>query len=206
MPHKLKSSARRSRRNNKLYAIGFVVVVIAIISGVLIYRQLGANNNNNGSDQAVKVLLQTSMGNITIQLRTDMPITTGNFKNLVQQGVYDGTIFHRVINNTTPHMIQGGDPTGTGMGDPSIPAIPDEFTSSNHNNRGTIAMANAGANTGSSQFFINTENNNYLDSAHPVFGEVTDGMDVVDAISNVPRDQNDKPLTNVTIIKAEILP
>jgi peptidylprolyl isomerase len=103
-------------------------------------------------------------------------------------------------------MIQGGDPTGTGMGDPSIPAIPDEFTSSNHNNRGTIAMANAGANTGSSQFFINTANNNYLDSAHPVFGEVTDGMDVVDAISNVPRDQNDKPLTNVTIMKAEILP
>lgn len=206
MPHKLKSSARRSRKNQKLYAIGFVVVVIAIIGGVLIYRQLGANNNNNGSDQPVKVLLQTSMGNITIQLRTDMPITTGNFKNLVQQGVYDGTIFHRVINNTTPHMIQGGDPTGTGMGDPSIPAIPDEFTSSNHNNRGAIAMANAGANTGSSQFFINTENNNYLDSAHPVFGEVIEGMDVVDAISNVPRDQNDKPLTNVTIIKAEILP
>jgi peptidylprolyl isomerase len=201
MPHKLKSSARRSRRNQKLYAIGLVVVVIAIIGGVLIYRQLGANNNNNGSDQPVKVLLQTSMGNITIQLRTDMPITAGNFKNLVQQGVYDGTIFHRVINNTTPHMIQGGDPMGT-----SIPAIPDEFTSSNHNNRGTIAMANAGANTGSSQFFINTANNNYLDSAHPVFGEVTDGMDVVDAISNVPRDQNDKPLTNVTIIKAEILP
>jgi peptidylprolyl isomerase len=200
MPHKLKSSARRSRRNQKLYAIGFVVVVIAIIGGVLIYRQLGASNNNNGSDQPVKVLLQTSMGNITIQLRTDMPITTGNFKNLVQQGVYDGTIFHRVINNTTPYMIQGG------MGDPSIPAIPDEFTSSNHNNRGTIAMANAGANTGSSQFFINTANNNYLDSAHPVFGEVIEGMDVVDAISNVPRDQNDKPLTNVTIIKAEILP
>lgn len=201
MPHKLKSSARRSRRKQKLYAIGFVAAVIAIISGVLIYRQLGANNNNNGSDQPVKVLLQTSMGNITIQLRTDMPITTGNFKNLVQQGVYDGTIFHRVINNTTPYMIQGGEPMGT-----SIPAIPDEFTSSNHNNRGTIAMANAGANTGSSQFFINTANNNYLDSAHPVFGEVTDGMDVVDAISNVPRDQNDKPLTNVTIIKAEILP
>jgi len=205
MPHKLKSSARRSRRNNKLYAIGFVIVVIAIIAGVLIYGQLAANNDN-GSDEPVKVLLQTSMGNITIQLRTDMPITTGNFKNLVQQGKYDGTIFHRVINNTTPYMIQGGDPTGTGTGDPSIPSIPDEFTSNNHNNRATIAMANAGANTGSSQFFINTANNNYLDSAHPVFGEVTEGMDVVDAISNVPRDTNDKPLTNVTIIKAEILP
>src|SRR5512139_626269 len=120
MPHKLKSSVRRSRRNRKLYAIGFVVVVAVIISAVLIYGQLGANNKNNGSDTPVQVLLQTSMGNITIQLRSDMPITSGNFKNLVQQGKYDGTIFHRVINNTTPHMIQGGDPTGTGMGDPSI--------------------------------------------------------------------------------------
>ncbi len=204
MPHKLRSSARRSRRNKKLFAIGFVVAVAAVVGCVLIYGQLEANRNA-GSDVSVKVLLQTSMGNIIIQLRTDMPITTGNFEKLVQQGIYDGTIFHRVINDETPYMIQGGDPTGTGMGDPSILSIPDEFTSSNHNNRGTVAMANAGPNTGSSQFFINIKNNNYLDSAHPVFGEVIEGMDVVDAISSVPRDQNDRPLTNVTIIKAKIL-
>lgn len=204
MPHKLRSSARRSRRNKKLFAIGFVVAVAAVVGCVLIYGQLEANRNA-GSDVSVKVLLQTSMGNIIIQLRTDMPITAGNFEKLVQQGIYDGTIFHRVINDETPYMIQGGDPTGTGMGDPSILSIPDEFTSSNHNNRGTVAMANAGPNTGSSQFFINIKNNNYLDSAHPVFGEVIEGMDVVDAISSVPRDQNDRPLTNVTIIKAKIL-
>ena len=131
-----------------------------------------------------------------------MPITTGNFKKLVQQGVYNGTIFHRVI---ADFMIQGGDPTGTGYGDPSIPSIQDEFTSSNFNNRGTIAMANAGPNTGSSQFFINVVNNNYLDSKHPVFGTVIEGMDVVDAISKVATDQNDKPLQDILIIKAELV-
>ena len=206
MPRKLKSSARRDRRNQKLYAIGFIVAVAVIASVVLAYMHPWTNDDNTVPVEPVKVLLQTSMGNITIQLRTDMPITTGNFKNLVEQGIYDGTIFHRVINDTTPYMIQGGDPTGTGMGDPSIPSIEDEFTSNNHNNRGTVAMANAGRDTGSSQFFINTANNNYLDTAHPVFGEVIQGMDVVDAISDVPRNQEDKPLTNVTIVKAEIIP
>src|SRR3990170_5169488 len=132
-----------------------------------------------------------------------MPITTTNFKKLVQQGTYNGTIFHRVIDG---FMIQGGDPTGTGYGDPSIPNIQDEFTSNNLNNRGTIAMANAGPNTGNSQFFINVVNNNYLDSKHPVFGKVIEGMDVVDAISKVARDSNDRPLEEVRIIKAELVP
>ena len=91
-----------------------------------------------------KILFHTTMGDITIALRNDMPITAGNFKNLVQKGIYNGTIFHRVI---AGFMIQGGDPTGTGYGDPSIPNIKDEFTKDNHNVRGTIAMANAGPNT-----------------------------------------------------------
>ena len=154
-----------------------------------------------------KVLLQTSMGDIMIQLRNDMPITTANFRNLVQQGIYDGTIFHRVIDN---FMIQGGDPTGTGFGDPSIPTIEDEFSSnSTHNrvDRGTIAMANTGApDSGSSQFFISVVYNGHLDNKHPVFGDVIEGMDVVDAISKVARDASDKPLEDVIIIKAEILP
>ncbi len=149
-----------------------------------------------------KVLLHTSMGDITIALRNDMPITTGNFKKLVQQGIYNGTIFHRVIPG---FMIQGGDPTGTGYGDPSIPDIKDEFTRTNRNDRGTIAMANAGPNTGSSQFFINQVNNNFLDSKHPSFGKVIAGMDVVDKISKVPTGSNDKPRTNVTIISASIV-
>ena len=150
-----------------------------------------------------KVLLHTNMGDITIALRNDMPITIGNFKKLVQQGTYNGTIFHRVIPG---FMIQGGDPTGTGYGDPSIPEIKDEFTNTNRNDRGTIAMANAGPNTGSSQFFINQVNNNFLDSKHPAFGKVISGMDVVEKIAKVSTNRNDKPLTNVTIISASILP
>ncbi|MDH5450611.1 MAG: peptidylprolyl isomerase [Candidatus Bathyarchaeota archaeon] len=149
-----------------------------------------------------KVLLQTSMGDIVIELYDDMPITTENFRNLVQQGVYDGTIFHRVIEG---FMIQGGDPTGTGYGDPNIPAIPDEFTDHNRNDRGTIAMANAGPDTGSSQFFINLVNNNRLDDKHPVFGKVIEGMDVVDSIGEEETDVNDRPLQDVTIVKAELL-
>jgi peptidylprolyl isomerase len=151
----------------------------------------------------IKVLLHTSMGDITIALRNDMPITTGNFKKLVQQGTYNGTIFHRVIPG---FMIQGGDPTGTGYGDPSIPEIKDEFTKTNRNERGTISMANAGPNTGSSQFFINQVNNNFLDSKHPAFGKVISGMDVVDKIAKVPTGSNDKPSTNIAILNASIIP
>ena len=88
----------------------------------------------------------------------------------------------------------------------SIPEIRDEFTKTNRNDRGTIAMANAGPNTGSSQFFINQVNNNFLDSKHPAFGKVIAGMDVVDKIAKVPTNRNDKPLTNVTIVSASILP
>lgn len=149
-----------------------------------------------------KVLLHTNMGDITIQLRNDMPITTGNFKNLVEKGTFNGTIFHRVI---AGFMIQGGDPTGTGYGDPSIPDIKDEFTKKNFNDRGTIAMANAGPNTGSSQFFINLVDNNFLDSKHPQFGKVVEGMDVVDKIGHARTNQMDKPLKDVIIGSATVV-
>ena len=148
------------------------------------------------------VRLETTMGNITIALNPDMPITTGNFETLVKKGYYDGVIFHRVIPG---FMIQGGDPTGTGFGGPGY-TIPDEFTAMNRNNRGTVAMANTGyPDTGGSQFFINVVNNNYLDKKHPVFGKVIEGMDVVDAIVNVTTGEKGRPLTNVTILHAEIV-
>ncbi|MCK9566213.1 MAG: peptidylprolyl isomerase [Methanothrix sp.] len=154
-----------------------------------------------GEDSATKVLLKTSMGDITIQLNDDMPITTGNFQKLVEQGFYNGVIFHRVIDG---FMIQGGDPEGTGMGGPGY-TIKDEFTDHNRNDRGTIAMANAGANTGGSQFFINLVDNSFLDDKHPAFGKVIAGMDVVDAIGKVDKDANDRPLTDVKIIEATII-
>ncbi len=146
-------------------------------------------------------VLDTNMGEIEIELyEKEMPITAGNFKKLVEQGFYNNVIFHRVIPN---FMIQGGDPTGTGMGGPGY-KIKDEFTKSNKNDRGTIAMANAGPNTGGSQFFINTVNNNYLDKMHPVFGKVIKGMDVVDKIGSAKRDRNDKPLEKIYIKKAHV--
>ena len=144
------------------------------------------------------VRLETNMGNITIALDPTMPITAGNFESLVKKGFYDGVIFHRVIDG---FMLQGGDPTGTGMGDPGY-KIKDEFGPQNRNNRGTISMANAGPNTGGSQFFINLVNNNFLDSKHPVFGKVVEGMDVVDKIGKVKTVAGDRPVQNVTIIHA----
>jgi peptidylprolyl isomerase len=144
------------------------------------------------------VRLETNMGNITIALDPSMPITAGNFETLVKKGYYDGVIFHRIIDG---FMLQGGDPTGTGRGGPGY-VIKDEFTKNNRNDRGTISMANAGPNTGGSQFFINLVNNNFLDTKHPVFGKVVEGMDVVDKIAKVKTDANDRPLQNVTIIRA----
>ena len=150
-----------------------------------------------------RVRLSTTMGDIVIALDPTMPVTAGNFAALVNKGFYNNVTFHRVIDG---FMLQGGDPTGTGMGGPGY-KIKDEFGANNQNNRGTIAMANSGPNTGGSQFFINLVNNNYLDTKHPVFGKVVEGMDVVDKIGKVPTSGGpvNRPLQNVTIIKAEMI-
>ena len=155
-------------------------------------------------NKATKVMLETTKGDIVIELYKDMPVTAGNFEKLVKTGFYDGVIFHRVIDG---FMIQGGDPTGTGRGGPGY-SIEDEFSSNRDNNMNkkfTIAMANAGPDTGGSQFFINLKYNEWLDGKPPVFGVVIDGEDVVEAIGKVEVDGNDKPLEEVKIIKASIL-
>ena len=172
-----------------------IFIIIAILLVVI-----GVKYTMNNS---TKVRLQTNMGDIVIELYDDMPITARNFEKLVKEGFYDGVIFHRVIDG---FMIQGGDPEGTGMGGPGY-TIKDEFThkGGNKNSRATISMANAGPNTGGSQFFINLVNNNFLDSKHPAFGKVVEGMNVVDKIAKVETGANDKPLEDVKIIKAEII-
>src|SRR5213594_1882455 len=148
------------------------------------------------------VLLQTTMGDVKIELLDKtMPITAGNFRKLVEKGFYDGTIFHRVI---AGFMIQGGDPEGTGMGGPGY-TIKDELPEDNRNSRSTISMANAGPNTGGSQFFINVVDNHRLDRKHPVFGKVVGGMEVVDAISRTPTDDDDRPRTTVEVRKAHLV-
>ncbi|HIH17340.1 MAG TPA: peptidylprolyl isomerase [Nanoarchaeota archaeon] len=182
----------------------WIFIVFILIIGLLIFAMVN-KGKFKGSDadgfEGGKVLLETTMGNITIELRSDMPITVGNFRKLVSQGYYDGIIFHRVIKG---FMIQGGDPTGTGAGGPGY-KIKDEFTSTNQNDRGTISMANAGPDSGGSQFFINLVDNNFLDSKHPAFGKVVSGIDVVDKIAAVGTDSGDRPVTEVKIVRAQVV-
>jgi len=149
------------------------------------------------------VTFHTSMGDIKLRMYDDLPVTSGNFVKLANDGFYNGTIFHRVISG---FMIQGGCPDGTGTGGPGY-NVKDEHVKGHSNVRGTIAMANTGRpNSGGSQFFINLVDNTYLDwdnprspSAHPVFGQVVAGMDVVDKIGKIETGRNDKPRVDVTI-------
>ena len=147
-------------------------------------------------------VLKTDKGEITIKLFDDKsPNTVNVFVFLAQKKYFDGVVFHRVV---ADFVVQGGDPTGTGRGGPGY-AIKDEFTPGNRNNRGTISMANAGPNTGGSQFFINLVNNNFLDDRHPVFGKVIEGQEIVDTMGKVKTDASDRPLTPVKILKAIVL-
>jgi len=183
------------KSNTKIFLAAALIIIFIFAFGA--WKIMAKPTTSSGKT----VLLQTNMGNIKIQLYSDMPVTAGNFEKLAKQGFYDGIVFHRVISD---FMIQGGDPTGTGAGGPGY-NIKDEFTNHNKNDRGTISMANAGPNTGGSQFFINLVSNNFLDSKHPVFGKVIEGMDVVDAIGKTKTNADDRPVSEVKIIKAEVL-
>lgn len=151
---------------------------------------------------------ETNLGTFEVELFTkELPITTENFIKLAQKGFYDGVRFHRVIEG---FMIQGGDPLTKddsqefrwGTGGPGY-TIKDEFGEV-RNVRGTLSMANAGPNTGGSQFFINLVDNNYLDAKHPVFGKVIEGMDIVDKIGAVATNEMDQPLKEVVIEKIKV--
>mgnify|MGYP003586965491 CR=1 FL=1 len=139
----------------------------------------------------------TSHGTFKVELFEDKaPVTAKNFIDLANKGFYNGTIFHRVIDN---FMIQGGDPQGNGTGGPGY-AIPDEFHPTlKHSGPGILSMANRGPNTGGSQFFITLVPTPWLDGKHAVFGKVVEGLDVVQSIGKVKTGPNDRPLDNVTI-------
>ncbi len=159
---------------------------------------------------------ETTQGNFSIELFIDKsPITAKNFKKLVENGFYNKTRFHRIIKD---FMIQGGDPLskndklkskwGTGGSE----VIKDEFIRGLSNLRGTISMANAGPNSGSCQFFINVADNTFLDwdkkpmnSKHPVFGKIIEGMEIIDKIVNMKTRANDMPVEDIEIIKASII-
>jgi cyclophilin family peptidyl-prolyl cis-trans isomerase len=148
-----------------------------------------------------RATLHTSEGAIELELfDDDAPKTVENFLKLARDGFYDGVAFHRVIPD---FMIQGGDPTGTGGGGPGY-QFEDEIND-HRIVRGTLAMANAGPNTNGSQFFIVTADETpWLDGKHTAFGRVTSGMEVVDRISDVDRDERDRPLRPVTIDRVEL--
>ncbi len=145
--------------------------------------------------------LQTSHGAIELELFDgDAPKTVENFRKLAADGFYDGVIFHRVIPD---FMIQGGDPTGTGSGGPGY-TFEDEFND-HPVVRGALAMANSGPNTNGSQFFIVTADAcPWLDGKHTVFGGLTGGMDVIDAISQLETDARDRPSETVSIERVEL--
>ncbi|HEX6252468.1 MAG TPA: peptidylprolyl isomerase [Gemmatimonadaceae bacterium] len=140
---------------------------------------------------------ETNHGTFSVELFEDKaPVTTKNFIDLIEKGFYDGVIFHRVIKG---FMIQGGDPTGTGRGGPGY-TIKDEFHKElRHSTPGILSMANAGPNSGGSQFFITLAATPWLDGKHAVFGRVTDGMDVVEKIGMTPTAAQDRPREDVKI-------
>ncbi|MEK6858218.1 MAG: peptidylprolyl isomerase [Nanoarchaeota archaeon] len=150
-----------------------------------------------------KISIETNYGNMEAELYDDLvPKTADNFKKLAEKGFYNGTIFHRVIKD---FMIQGGDPTGTGMGGPGY-TIKDEFVSSlKHTKKGLFSMANSGPNTGGSQFFITLVSTPWLDNKHAIFGEIKSGFDVLEKIGKTETDGNDKPLKEVKINKVTVI-
>ena len=162
---------------------------------------MGKDININKNSKKM-ITLETNKGNITIELfENDAPKTAQNFLTLVNKGFYNGLIFHRVISG---FMIQGGDPTGTGMGGPGY-KFADELNPATPSykagyKRGVVAMANAGPNTNGSQFFI-MHADYPLPNAYTIFGKVVEGLDVVDKIASVQVGANDKPVAPVTMTK-----
>lgn len=152
------------------------------------------------------VQIETNLGTITIALKPEIaPKAVENFLRLAQKNYYDGIIFHRVIKN---FMIQGGDPTGTGRGGESIYGKPfeDEISpTAKFDHQGILAMANAGPKTNGSQFFITTASTPWLNGKHTIFGEVTEGYDVVKKIENTPANAQDRPLNPPKILKITIM-
>ena len=184
---------------------------IALLVGVMLFTVfmaggcLAADHGMSKGEGNVKnriAVFETNMGSFEIELFEDKaPITTKNFIDLAEKGFYDGLIFHRVIDG---FMIQGGDPNGTGTGGPGY-TIPDEFHKElKHDSEGILSMANAGPNTGGSQFFITLAETPWLNNHHSVFGKVVKGMDVVKKIGKVDTDFQDKPLKKVVMEKVTI--
>jgi peptidyl-prolyl cis-trans isomerase B (cyclophilin B) len=226
-----KNTPTKKTGNRQSIIIGIIaIIIIAIVAYAVIKQSMTPSQESNpittaspvpsasptpvasssSSNNGTKVLLHTTAGDITIQLRTDKPITTANFVNIVQKGWYDGTTFYRTI---ADFMIQGGKISQT------VPSIQDEIGTNNHNVNYTIAMAKTSQpNSATSEFFINAADNSKItysdgttfDGTYTVFGTVISGQSVVDTIANAPVTTNashekSQPINPVTLIKASII-
>lgn len=200
--------------NKSILWVGAAVILVGVLALVMfegkdakeevkgeeIINESNTMNETEALKTDVIITLETSMGEITFKtFPEDAPNTVKNFVELASKGFYNGVIFHRVIDG---FMIQGGDPTGTGRGGPGY-MFDDEINPASElyqrgYKKGVVAMANAGANTQGSQFFIMTVDYP-LPPSYTIFGEVVAGQNVVDAIALVERDTNDKPLQDVVI-------
>ena len=189
------------------------IAAISITSCTPIYKKMNVDKETYaGLKEGLYANFQTSKGNMIVKLEDKKaPVTVANFVGLAEgkidntakaKGIpfYDGTIFHRVIKD---FMIQGGDPKGTGMGDPGY-KFDDEKNDLQHTGKGILSMANSGPNTNGSQFFITEIATPWLDGKHTIFGEVVNGIEVIDTIANVEKGAQDKPKTDVILEKVAI--
>lgn len=189
------------------------IAAISLSSCAPIYKKMNVEKETyEGLKDGLYANFQTSQGNMIVKFEDKKsPVTVANFVGLAEgkienkakaKGVpfYDGTIFHRVIKD---FMIQGGDPQGTGMGDPGY-KFDDEKNDLQHTGKGILSMANSGPNTNGSQFFITEIATPWLDGKHTVFGEVVNGEEVIDAIANVEKGPQDKPKTNIVLEKVSV--
>ena len=197
MPYKRRKS---HKIRNALAAIVIAIILVSVITVVANRLSTGPPAN---APNGAKILLETTMGNITIQLYNDMPITAGNFLNLTEHGIYDGTTFNRVA---AGFVIQGGDTTAKGI---TVPPIKDELPNKHSNVAGAVAMAKTSQpNSATGQFFINLKDNSAtLDADYSVFGQVIAGMDVVNKIGQVPTTPagDGTPNQNITIVRAIVI-
>jgi len=186
---------------------------VSLLSCTPIYKKMNVDKETyEGLKDGLYANLQTTQGNLIVKFEDKKsPVTVANFVGLAEgkidnkakaKGVpfYDGTIFHRVIKD---FMIQGGDPQGTGMGDPGY-KFEDEKNDLKHTGKGILSMANSGPNTNGSQFFITEIATPWLDGKHTIFGEVVKGDDVIDKIANVEKGAQDKPKTDIVLEKVSI--
>ena len=210
-PSKKRKVTKKKSRSKLSLLIGIIALIVIVAVAFAIVSEFANNSNSKSeySDTSTKVLLQTTAGNITLELRNDKPITTANFINIVKNGWYDNTTFHRVISH---FMIQGGTINRT------VPTISDEIGSDNRNLPYTIAMAKTNnPNSATSEFFINVAdngnnpNNPNFDSTYTVFGKVIEGQNIVDKIAISPVQANpvtgeiSYPVNPVIIISATII-